>query len=112
MFNKFSFKVLELFFFLGLPSKVFAYNDYYSEVEPETTSAKAYFYRLINSGFGTIVILVLGLGGFAALMITRQGKAGKDASMFGIIMLLTAVFIFILRVFIRSGVMGQEYLEW
>lgn len=75
-------------------------------------SGKDHFYKLVTGGFGTLVIVVMGLGGLAALIMIRQGHKGKNTPVLGVVMLLTAAFFFGLRVAIRAGMLGHEYLEW
>lgn len=77
-----------------------------------TGSPKDHLFMLINGGFGSFVMILCGLGGLASLLITRQGQAGKNAPIMGIVMLIVAAAIFALRVMIKSGMMGHEYLEW
>ena len=69
-------------------------------------------YFMITSGFGALVIVVCGMGGFASLIMMRQGKGGKNVSIWGVGMLLVAAFLFVYRVLIKSGFLGQEYLEF
>lgn len=87
----------------------FAYAPAYDDGH---LSGKDHFYKLVTGGFGTLVIVVMGLGGLATLVMTRQGQKGRNVPVMGVVMLLIAAFFFGLRVAVRAGMLGHEYLEW
>lgn len=80
---------------------------YYTEVTP-----KGHLFKMITGGLGSFVIIFMGFGGFATLFMMRQGRAGQSVPLAGIAMLLIAGTLFALRVMIRAGMFGHEYLEW
>ena len=80
--------------------------------DEEGPTLKTHFYKLLTGGFGTLLIVICGLGGMATLLIMRLGKAGKNAPALGLIMLLIAAFIFAYRVLIKSGFLGHEFAQW
>ena len=73
---------------------------------------KDYFYQLLRSPFGTLLMVFCGLGGFAMLYMQREGRAGEKIPLAAIALLVGAVVLFVLRVMITSGVMGAQYLDW
>lgn len=83
----------------------------YSEDRIDLT-ARDHLFSLVTGGLGKFMIILTGLGGLASLLITRQGRKGKNAPVLGIAMLLIAAAIFTLQVLIKSGMMGHQYLEW
>lgn len=78
----------------------------------EEPGLKDYFFKLLRSPFGTLLMIFAGLGGFAMLYMQREGKAGDQVPIGAILLILGAIVMFILRVMITSGVMGQQYLDW
>ncbi len=89
-----------------------AYAYTYGGIEDENPTFKTYFFKLLRSPFGTLVMVFCALGGFATLYMTREGPAGKQVPVAGIVLLLTAIGLFIMRVMITSGLMGQQYLDY
>ncbi len=92
-----------------LASEVLAQVPGYAYQE---VSSKGNFYRLITGGLGSFVMFFMGLGGVAALFLTRRGARGEGVSLAGVAMLLIAIGIFGLRVLIQAGALGHEYIEW
>jgi hypothetical protein len=86
------------------------YDDY--EVELSQGEKKHMLYTLVSGSFGTLLMIFLGLGGAVSLYMTRQGKSQKQAPIIGVLMLVTAIFIFFYRVFLKAGVMGYEHVEF
>ena len=80
---------------------------YYTEV-----STKGNFYKLITGGLGSFIMVFSGAGGVAAFFLTRRGARGQNVSLAGICMLLLAAALFAMRVMIRAGMLGHEYIEW
>lgn len=97
------------FFLLGTAAPLCAQAQAYSDGE---MSMRDHFYSMITGGFGTLLIIFLGLGGAAFLLMTRQGKSANQAPILGVVMLLAALALFVFRVMIISGVLGFEYLEY
>ncbi len=102
-----------LFTLCFFPSIAFSLSYDLDPTETEgSLGLKGDIYQLITGTFGALVIIICGLGGFAALIMMRQGKAGKNASAFGIVLLCIAAFVFAYRILIISGAMGHEYGGW
>jgi len=89
-----------------------AYAYEYGGGDDDNPSFKAYFFKLLRSPFGTLVMVFCGLGGFATLYMTREGPAGKQVPIAGIFLLIAAIGLFITRTMITSGLLGQEYLDY
>lgn len=86
--------------------------EQYDSFEGAPGSAKGHVYELITGGFGALLIIICALGGFVMLIMTRQGRAGKNAPILGGLLLFIAVVVFAYRVMIKSGFLGHEYLQW
>lgn len=97
------------FFLLVTAAPLCAQAPAYSDGE---LSMKDHFYIMITGGFGTLLVIFLGLGGAVSLLMTRQGKSGSQAPILGVVMLVAALALFAFRVMIISGALGFEYLEY
>ncbi|MCB0323190.1 MAG: hypothetical protein KDD69_06430 [Bdellovibrionales bacterium] len=80
---------------------------YYTEVTP-----KGHLFKMLTGGLGSFVIIFMGFGGFATLFLTRSGRGGRNVPLAGVAMLLIAAFLFAMRVMVRAGIFGHEYIEW
>ena len=78
----------------------------------DQVSSQGHLFKLFTGGFGSLVMIFMALGGFATLVITRQGPKGKQVPIPGILMLLIAGGLFAFKVCVRAGVFGHEYIEW
>jgi hypothetical protein len=76
------------------------------------STARAHAYQLITGAFGTLIIVFCAMAGFVMLIMTRQGRAGKNAPLLGVGLLFIAAFFFAFRVLIKSGFLGHEYLQF
>ena len=74
--------------------------------------SRGILFELVTGGFGTLVMIVMGFGGFASVYFTRQGQSSKQTPILGVMMLLVAISVFAMRVMIRAGLFGHEYIEW
>lgn len=70
------------------------------------------FFELARSSFGTLVMVFCGFGGFATIYMQRTGRSGQQIPMLGIVMLLVVIAIFVFRMMITSGMLGQQYLDF
>jgi len=70
------------------------------------------FYRLMRGPFGTLVMVFSGLGGFATIYMKRAGRSQQGVPVVGVVLLLVAVFLFIYRIMITSGLLGAQYLDY
>ena len=70
---------------------------------------KDHVYYLITGGFGSFVIVFMGLGGLASLMMTRQGQKGRNVPILGVAMLSIAAILFAMKVAIRSGICNTTW---
>ena len=91
------------------PSVAWAWNSFGEEGRG---GAKDSFYRLMRGPFGTLVMVFSGLGGFATIYMKRADRSGQGVPMIGIGLLLLAVFLFIYRIMITSGLLGSQYLDY
>lgn len=78
----------------------------------ETSSTERFLVRLVTGGFGTFVIIFMGLGGIASIFMTREGDSSKGTPILGIVMLCIALLTFAYRVMIGAGMMGHEHIDW
>jgi hypothetical protein len=83
----------------------------YSQMD-ESQSFKDILVRLLRGPMGTLFMIFCGFSGFAFLFIQRQGKGGQQTPIAGVVLLILAVLLFILRVSLNSGVMGAKYLDY
>lgn len=91
------------------PSLAYAYG---SRDEFEDPTAKDYFFELVRSSFGTLVMVFCGFGGVATIYMQRSGKTGQQLPGIGIAMLLVAIALFVFRTMITSGLLGNKYLDY
>ena len=94
---------------LVLPKLAQAWNSFGEE---GAGGPKDSFYRLMRGPFGTLVMVFCGLGGFATIYMKRAGRSGQGVPMVGVVLLLAAVCMFIYRIFITSGLLGAQYLDY
>ena len=93
--------------------QAFAFGEYYEEENAvSAVGLKGHIFELITGAFGALVIVVCGLGGFLVLMMMRQGRAGKNAPVLGIVLLCIAATVFVYRILIISGFMGHDYVTF
>ncbi len=102
--------------FLGVSCQfavpAWAQDEYISGYGYHQVTQRGQFYKLITGGFGSLVMVFMGLGGIATIFVTRQGKSGKQTPILGIVMLFIAIVMFAVRIGIRGGLAGHEYMEW
>jgi hypothetical protein len=89
-----------------------AQEEYVSGYGYQGVTPRGQFYKLLTGGFGSLVMVFMGLGGIATIFVTRQGKSGKQTPILGIVMLFLAILMFAVRIGIRGGLAGHEYMEW
>jgi hypothetical protein len=109
-----AFRKLQLLSFsaLSLVSEVHAQANYYYNDEPAGPTTTHHMYKLLTGGFGSFIIVFMGLGGMATLFITRRQGSQRQTPILGVLMVLVAIGMFAYRMAINSGVMGHEYIEW
>ena len=96
-------------YLLVFTENLFAQADAYTDGD---MTLKDQYYYMIRGPFGSFAIILMGLGGLATVFITREGKSAKQTPIMGIVMLLIAAYVFVMRILIISGAMGHEYMEW
>ena len=93
---------------LLLSSEAYAYNNQLDQ----SPTLHDNLVLLLKSSLGTLLIIFLGLGGLAFVYLQRQGQSSKESPIAGILMLLGAIALFIMRVSLNSGFMGAKYLDY
>ena len=97
---------------IALPLAYYEYSQEAAAYADGEFTVKDHIFQMINGGFGSFVMVMMGLGGLATLFITREGKAGTRVPIWGVLMVIVAIIMFALRVGIKSGLFGHEYLQW
>lgn len=71
-----------------------------------------FIYQMITGGFGAFMIVFMGLGGVATIMMTREGNTSHKTPVLGIVMVVIAIAVFVYRLMINSGMMGHEHMTF
>ena len=64
-----------------------AFAQGYGQYQEEPGGEK-FLYKMITGGFGTFVIIFMGMGGVASIFMTRDGESSKKVPVLGVVMLL------------------------